>query len=204
MPDVNIDDPSRYFSDALEPAERFARMAPVLSETAARTAVMCARRDLYDRCVAAERERDALAGEVARLRAVVADIPDIILNSGKPGPGGVDVTGGIPSEIYIGIGRQRYEDDGGEYELARDTADAVRAQAAAVVRLALARPAAATPRPLEIGDEVRVGEVRGKVIDANEVDVLVEDADGGVSGWFGREHVRPAAAPTRDGGERTE
>jgi 1-deoxy-D-xylulose-5-phosphate reductoisomerase len=48
--------------------------------------------------------------------------------------GGVDITGGIPSDIYVGIGRDRYEDDGGDYELAADVANAIRERCAASIR----------------------------------------------------------------------
>lgn len=51
---------------------------------------------------------------------------EIVEASGKPGPGGVNMTNGIPSEIFIGIGRGRYEDESGEYDLAEDTAASVR------------------------------------------------------------------------------
>ena len=38
-----------------------------------------------------------------------------------------NITNGIPSEIYVAIGRGRYEDDAlGEYRLAEDVAQAVR------------------------------------------------------------------------------
>lgn len=43
---------------------------------------------------------------------------------------GIDITGGIPSQIYVRIGRGGYDD---EYELARDVAEAVRAECAAAL-----------------------------------------------------------------------
>jgi len=54
--------------------------------------------------------------------------------TGKPGEGGIDITSGIPSDIYVGIGRGHYEDGNGEYELAKDVADSVRESAAAAIR----------------------------------------------------------------------
>lgn len=51
---------------------------------------------------------------------------EIVVADGVPGPGGVNIANGIPSEIYIGIGRGRYEGENGEYDLAEDTADSVR------------------------------------------------------------------------------
>lgn len=35
----------------------------------------------------------------------------------------INITDGIPSEIYIGIGRGHYEGENGDYELAKDVAD---------------------------------------------------------------------------------
>ena len=51
--------------------------------------------------------------------------------SHKAGPGGIDMTGGIPSEIYVGIGRDHYED---EYELAIAVAQKMRDCIAAAIR----------------------------------------------------------------------
>lgn len=47
-----------------------------------------------------------------------------------------NITSGIPSEIYVAIGRGRYTDDHGttsEYELAEDVVDAVREECAAEI-----------------------------------------------------------------------
>jgi hypothetical protein len=86
----------------------------------------------------------ALIAERDALRAAVEKIPDIIRKSGEPGPGGVDITRGIPSVVYVGIGRERYEDG---FDLARETAEYTRDAAAGAVevfiRAALARGSAA-------------------------------------------------------------
>jgi hypothetical protein len=93
---------------------------------------------------------DRLVAERDALRAAVEKIPDIIRKSGEPGPGGVDITRGIPSVVYVGIGRERYEDG---FELARETAEYTRDQAAGAVevfiRAALARGPAAETKPCE-------------------------------------------------------
>lgn len=48
----------------------------------------------------------------------------IIEQDGRPGPGGINITNGVPSEIYIQIGRGNYFAD--EYTLASDVAKTVR------------------------------------------------------------------------------
>lgn len=69
-----------------------------------------------------------MPGEVTKILNAVADF---IEGSGKPGPGGVDITGGVPSEVYVAIGRDRYDT---EYEVAEDTAEAVRRNLATYFR----------------------------------------------------------------------
>jgi hypothetical protein len=78
-----------------------------------------------------ERAERAVA-ERDTLRAAVEKIPDIIRKSGEPGPGGIDITSGIPSVVYVGIGREHYADD---YELARETAEYTRDEAAGAVEV---------------------------------------------------------------------
>jgi hypothetical protein len=98
-------------------------------------------RSLYESAVNAVSN---LIAERDALRAAVEQIPDIIRKSGEPGPGGIDITSGIPSVVYVGIGREHYADD---YELARETAEHTRDEAAGAVevllRAALARGPAA-------------------------------------------------------------
>ena len=55
-------------------------------------------------------------------------------NAAKAGEGGINITDGIPAEIYVAIGRGRYEDDGGDYTLAKDVADSIRESIAAAIR----------------------------------------------------------------------
>jgi len=45
----------------------------------------------------------------------------------------INITGGIPPEIYVAIGRGRYEGEQGDYDLARDVAAAVRAECKATI-----------------------------------------------------------------------
>jgi hypothetical protein len=75
---------------------------------------------------------DVVFAERDALRAAVEKIPDIIRKSGEPGQGGVDITRGIPSVVYVGIGREHYADD---YELARETAEYTRDEAAGAVEV---------------------------------------------------------------------
>jgi hypothetical protein len=50
------------------------------------------------------------------------------------GEGGIDITNGIPSEIYVAIGRGYYDDeDEDEYSLARDVAESVAARCQAEI-----------------------------------------------------------------------
>jgi hypothetical protein len=99
----------------------------------------CRVAELTASLVAAERE-------VERLREFIDGLPEKIRKSGEPGSGGIDITGGIPSQVYVAIGRDRYDD---EYDVARETADAVRDEIAGTIpywRAALSPPA-------ERGDE---------------------------------------------------
>ena len=47
-----------------------------------------------------------------------------------PGPGGVDITSGVPTGIYVAIGRNSYES---EYEVAREVACAAREEISASI-----------------------------------------------------------------------
>jgi hypothetical protein len=72
------------------------------------------------RLAAAERENE-------RLQAFIDALPEKIRKCGEPGPGGINITNGVPSEVYIAIGRDRYDT---EYEVAEATAEAVRTNTA--------------------------------------------------------------------------
>lgn len=62
-------------------------------------------------------------GKQSEAQAAAARIVEMIIADGKPGPGGVDITGGIPSEVYVRIGRGGYDD---QYEAADASAESVR------------------------------------------------------------------------------
>jgi hypothetical protein len=72
------------------------------------------------RLSAAERENE-------RLQTFIDALPEKIRKCGEPGPGGINITNGVPSEVYIAIGRDRYDT---EYEVAEATAEAVRTNTA--------------------------------------------------------------------------
>ena len=63
-----------------------------------------------------------LIAEIERLRNAYEKLE---IRLGLKGEGGINITDGIPSEIYIGIGRGYYDSD---YELASDVADTVRVE----------------------------------------------------------------------------
>lgn len=79
-------------------------------------------------------ERSRTVSAVAAERERCAQIAE---SHAKPGDGGIDIASGIPSEIYVAIGRGRYdEDDDGDClnDLAYDTAASVRSGIAARIR----------------------------------------------------------------------
>jgi hypothetical protein len=76
--------------------------------------------DICTRLSAAERENE-------RLQTFIDALPEKIRKCGEPGPGGINITNGVPSEVYIAIGRDRYDT---EYEVAEATAEAVRTNTA--------------------------------------------------------------------------
>lgn len=65
----------------------------------------------------------SLTEELERVKKLLASLPKAARTVGMPGPGGINICGGIPSEIYVAIGRDRYDD---EYEVAAATAEAMR------------------------------------------------------------------------------
>ena len=79
--------------------------------------------------------------DIARIREIQADAleeaAELAERVSVPGPGRVNITGGVPSEVYIDIGRAHYSD---QYESAKAAADSVRSQAAQYIR-ALKSPA---------------------------------------------------------------
>jgi hypothetical protein len=77
----------------------------------------------HDERHAKYRRLAAAEARVKELEAFIAELPDKIRRSGEPGPGGINITDGIPSVTYIGIGRDRYDD---EYEVAKAAAEEVR------------------------------------------------------------------------------
>jgi len=75
----------------------------------------------------------------------------------------IDITDGIPSEIYVGIGRGRYNGERGDYELAHDVAEAVHAEYKAEIDRLRARVAAICDR-LEIDPSSPLDPVVSRVI----------------------------------------
>jgi hypothetical protein len=87
-------------------------------------------------------ECDRLAGEVRGLREKLESLPDKIRKCLEPGEGGINITGGVPSCVFIHIGRGDYEND---YELAQEAAEEALEAAAATVEREIAALRAATP-----------------------------------------------------------
>jgi hypothetical protein len=139
--DLNDRIQNAAFIAAANPAAVLALIDRVRAAEAERDEVQQARIRTYEICADSSKR---LIAERDALRAAVEKIPDIIRKSGEPGHGGVDITRGIPSVVYVGIGRERYEDG---FDLARETAEYTRDEAAGAVevfiRAALARGSAA-------------------------------------------------------------